>query len=147
MPKISVEWEGKLKFTATDESGHSITMDAPVQAGGDNTAPSPLTLVLMALAGCSSVDIVTILDKMKVNIDEFNIDVEGQRADQHPKIFTHIDVVFKFKGSDIPRDKVERAIGLSVGKYCSVAHMINKASNINYYYEINGTRYQYQPND
>ncbi|MBM7854858.1 putative redox protein [Desulfohalotomaculum tongense] len=144
MPKVNVEWEGNLKFTATDEAGHSITMDAPVQAGGENTAPSPLTLVLMSLAGCSSIDIVTILSKMKVKVERFNIEVDGRRAEQHPKIFTDINVFFKFSGEDIPRDKVERAIGLSVEKYCSVAHMLNKACNINYVYEINGTRYQYQ---
>ncbi|MTI80968.1 MAG: OsmC family protein [Firmicutes bacterium] len=144
MPKVNVEWEGNLKFTATDEAGHSTTMDAPVEAGGDNTAPSPLTLVLMSLAGCSGVDIVAILKKMKIEIDQFNMELEGLRAEEHPKIFNKINVVYKFKGADLPQDKVERAVGLSVDKYCSVAHMVNKAAKISYAYEINGTRYQYQ---
>jgi putative redox protein len=144
MPKVSVEWKGKFKFAATNESGHTLMMDAPVAAGGENTAPSPLQLILMSVAGCSGVDIVAILDKMKVKVDTFNMDVEGTRAESHPKVFTGIKVVYKFTGTDIDPDKVSRAIKLSVDKYCSAIHMVNKTAQINFVYEINGIEYQLQ---
>lgn len=142
MVKVNIDWQGKMKFTGTDEAGNSINMDAPVAAGGDGSAPTPLSLVLMAIAGCTGIDVLSILSKMKIKLDNFSMEVEGERADQHPKIFTNINVLYKFKGADLPRDKVERAVKLSVDKYCSVGHIVNKSAQINYAYEINGTMYQ-----
>ncbi len=141
MPKVNVEWEGKLKFSATDESGHTITMDAPIGAGGDNTAPTPMALILMSVAGCTGIDIVSILNKMKVEVDKFDITVEGERASEHPKVYTDVCLVYRFKGNNIPAEKVERAIKLSVDKYCSALHMVNKTAKINVSYEINGQKY------
>lgn len=144
MPRVTVEWEGKMKFSATDESGHTITMDAPIAAGGDNTAPTPLSLILMSVAGCSGIDVVSILDKMKVTVECFNIEVEGDRVDDNPKVFKTITVVYKFKGEDLPQDKVERAVKLSVDKYCSAVHIVNKSAQMQFIYEINGERFPLQ---
>jgi putative redox protein len=142
MPKVTVEWEGKMKFSATDESGHTITMDAPVAAGGDNTAPTPMALILMSVAGCSGIDIVSILEKMKVKIDQFDIDVEGDRVGEHPKVFSTVNVVYKLKGDELTQDKVERAVKLSVDKYCSAVHIVNKTAQMKFTYEINGERFE-----
>lgn len=141
MPKVSVEWKGNFKFAATDESGHTLMMDAPVAVGGENTAPSPMMLILMSVAGCSGVDIVSILNKMKVKFASFNMDLEGIRADHHPKVFTAVKVIYKFTGEDIDPDKVARAIKLSVDKYCSAIHMVNKTAQMTFGYQINGTEY------
>ena len=145
MPKVSVEWQDKLKFIATDEAGHNITMDAPVAAGGENSAPAPLSLILMSVAGCSGVDIISFLDKMAVRIDDFKVEVDAERAGQDPKVYTVINVLYKFKGENIPADKMDQAIRLSVEKYCSAAHIVNKTAKMNYSYEINETLYRYQP--
>ncbi len=142
MPKVNAEWKGKMKFSATDESGHTITMDAPIQAGGENTAPSPLTLILMSVAGCTGIDIVSILGKMKQEIEWFNIQVEGQRADDHPKVYTNVNLIYQFKGKNVAPEKVERAIKLSADKYCSAMHIVNKTAQINILYEINGQTYK-----
>ncbi|MEG6615028.1 OsmC family protein [Peptococcaceae bacterium 1198_IL3148] len=144
MPKVTVEWEGKMKFSATDESGHTITMDAPTAAGGDNTAPTPLSLILMSVAGCSGIDIVSILDKMKVKVEQFNIEVEGERVDDNPKVFKTVNVVYKLKGEHLPPDKVERAVKLSVDKYCSAVHIVNKTAQMKFTYEVNGERFALQ---
>jgi len=96
-----------------------------------------MELVLMAIAGCSGMDIVTILEKMQIKYKRFEIEVEGERAGEHPRVFTDIEVVYKFWGDNIPKDKVERAISLSMEKYCSVANMLDKAANISYSSEIN----------
>lgn len=112
-------------------------MDASVTAGGSGHGTSPMELLLMTIAGCSGMDIITILDKMKVKITRFEATVEGERASDHPRVFKDIEIVYKFWGDSLPKDKLERAVQLSMEKYCSVASMIDKAANLTYRIEIN----------
>ncbi|MCD5405275.1 OsmC family protein [Peptococcaceae bacterium] len=143
MHKVDIKWQGKRKFKATDEDGHIVEMDAPEAIGGENSAVSPLKLMLMSLAGCSGVDIISFLESIPVKVEEFKIEVNGVRADSAPQVYKKINVVYKLKG-DIPVDKVEDALKLSIEKYCSAAHMINKVADISYSYEVNGELYQYK---
>jgi putative redox protein len=91
----------------------------------------------MAIAGCSGMDIVSILEKMHISHDRFEIMVQGDRASNHPRVFTDIEVIYRFWGNEMPEEKLMRAIQLSMEKYCSVANMIDKVANLTYKLEIN----------
>lgn len=115
----------------------STHMDTSVTAGGSGLGSSPMEMVLMAIAGCSGMDIVSILEKMRVKYNRLEISVQGERANDHPRVFTDVEIEYKFWGDSIPEDKIKRAISLSMEKYCSVANMIDKVANVTYHYEIN----------
>ena len=94
----------------------------------------------MSIAGCSGMDIVAILQKMQVKVQRFETTVEGERSNDHPRVFKDIEVVYMFWGDALPEDKLQRAVQLSMGKYCSVANMIDKAANLTYRIEIYPTK-------
>ncbi|MBS4174326.1 OsmC family protein [Bacillus sp. FJAT-49736] len=133
--KISLDWNSKMAFSGTTPSGHEIKMDAAEADGGSNSGARPTELLLNAVAGCTGIDIISILTKMRLSPTKFYMDVEGQRADDHPKKFTEIHIHYSLEG-DLPEEKVVRAIQLSVDKYCSVAHSLS--ATIHASYSING---------
>jgi len=119
-----------MHFQCTNKNGHSIEL-----SNGDKSV-GPMESVLMAVAGCSSIDVVTILGKMKLDLKDIQVEVNGERAtDQTPAVFTKINVHYKLYG-DIPEAKAERALELTFTKYCSVSVMLQKAVEINYSFEI-----------
>ena len=130
--KATVKWIGEEMFAGISESGHTIVMDA----NGGALAPSPLENVLLSLGGCSSVDVVSILQKAKQNIASCHVELSGTRVDSVPKLFSDIHLRFVIKGTDIKEKHVERAVALSADKYCSVALMLNKAVNITHDFVI-----------
>jgi putative redox protein len=132
--KTKIDWIGKLAFSSTTPSGHEIKMDAAEEVGGTNSGARPTELLLNAVAGCTGIDIISILTKMRLNPTKFYIDVQGQRADAHPKKFTEIHIHYALEG-DLPEEKVIRAIQLSMDKYCSVSHSLS--SSIHASYSIN----------
>jgi putative redox protein len=134
--ELEVKWTGKMAFSGITPSGHEIKMDAAEEIGGENTGARPTELLLNAVAGCTGIDIISILQKMRLNPTSFHMDVKGERADDHPKRFTTIIIHYALEG-ELPEDKVVRAIQLSKDKYCSVAHSLN--ANIEASYSINGT--------
>lgn len=134
--KTTIAWVGKMGFTSTTPSGHQLTMDASEEIGGENSGPRPTELLLNAVAGCTGIDIISILSKMRLTPTSFQMDVEGTRAEDHPKKFTTLHIHYSFEG-DLPEDKVVRAIELSKDKYCSVSHSLS--SKIEVSYSINGT--------
>lgn len=136
--KVTVNWEGKRKFSAMGESGYSAVMDASVEAGGEGKGIKPTEMVLMGLAGCSGIDIVMILEKMRETVDSFATEVDGIRAETEPRRFTEIALTFRLTGEMKPAN-VERAIHLSLDKYCSVSNSLN--AKLTFAYEINGVRY------
>jgi putative redox protein len=133
--KTTINWTGKMAFAGTAPSGHEIKMDAAAEIGGENSGPRPTELLLSAVAGCTGIDIISILHKMRLEPSSFHMDVEGERADDHPKRFTKINIHYALEG-DLPEDKVVRAIELSKDKYCSVSHSLN--AEIAVTYSING---------
>lgn len=135
--KVSVKHIKGMHFQGEGSTKVMTNMDTSVTAGGTGHGTSPMELLLMTIAGCSGMDIVTILDKMKVKVQRFEATVEGERASDHPRVFKDIEVVYKFWGEDLPNDKLQRAVQLSMEKYCSVANMIDKAANLTYRIEIN----------
>jgi putative redox protein len=118
------------------DSNHWITMDGSEEFGGSKAGNGPMELVLMALGGCTSMDIIPILEKKRVPLDAYEVNLEAERAIKHPKIFTKIHVEFLFYGKGINPKDVERAIELSTSKYCSVAAMLSKSVEITRSYKI-----------
>ncbi|KQL37683.1 MULTISPECIES: OsmC family protein [Bacillaceae] len=135
--KTSIKWDGKLAFSGIAPSGHEIKMDTAESLGGDNSAPTPVELLINAVAGCTAIDIVLILEKMRLKLTSFEIEVNGERAEEHPKRFTDIHLHY-ILGGELDTEKVRKAIKLSKDKYCSVAHSLN--ANITASFTLNGTK-------
>jgi putative redox protein len=129
-----INWDGDMAFSSITPSGHQIKIDAAAEVGGKNTGARPTELLLNAVAGCTGIDIISILHKMRLKPTAFYMEVEGSRADDHPKRFTTINIHYVLEG-ELPEEKVVRAIQLSKDKYCSVAHSLN--STITASYSIN----------
>jgi len=118
------------QFVTTDEAGHQITMDIPVDQGGHGSGVRPMQALLSALGGCSGVDIVMILKKQKQNITLFEMDIDGEReADKEPALWKTVNIVFKFKGT-MSKEQAEKACALSIDKYCSVAATLRAAGAV-----------------
>jgi putative redox protein len=111
-------------------NGHKMVLDASREFGGSNKGPRPKSLMLVALAGCTGMDVVSILNKMKIGFDDLKVVVEGNITDEHPKHFDHMHIKYIVKGKDIPEEKVKTAINLSQDKYCGVSFSLKKAMEI-----------------
>ncbi|PUU89268.1 MAG: putative redox protein, partial [Halanaerobium sp.] len=111
--KVNVDWQGDLEFKNQLPSGHELTVDAAEKSGGHNKGPRPMELLLSGLAGCTGIDVVLILNKMKTELEDFDMEVDAERAEEAPKRFTKIHIKYKFKGKKLDERKVERAIRLS----------------------------------
>lgn len=116
---VNVEWMDGMAFEA-EVNGHKILLDAGVDNGGQDKGPRPKPLMMVALAGCTGMDIVSLLKKMRVEFTKLNIIVEGETAEEHPKKFTDMKVIFEITGNNVDREKVEKAVALSEEKYCGV---------------------------
>ena len=126
---VKVNWLENMAFEA-EVNGHKIILDAAEAVGGENRGPRPKPLMLVALAGCTGMDVVSILKKMRVEVEGFNVVVEGDLTEEHPKQFTKMRVIYEFKGKDLPMDKLEKAVNLSEERYCGVSAMYKKAIGI-----------------
>lgn len=135
--KVLVKHIKGMHFQGEGSSKVLTQLDASVTAGGTGRGTSPMELLLISIAGCSGMDIVSILEKMQVKFHRFETTVEGERASDHPRVFKDIEVVYRFWGESLPEEKVKRAVQLSMEKYCSVANMIDKAADLTYRIEIN----------
>lgn len=123
---IDLAWHKNMAFE-TDLDGHKLTIDASVEGGGDDLGPRPKKLMLVALAGCTGVDVIMILKKMKLEPEAFNVFVEGELTEEHPKKYHTMKIIYQFKGKDLPLDKLERAVQLSQEKYCGVSATYREA--------------------
>ncbi len=136
--KVKVELKQAYGMTliARADSNNWVVMDTSEEVGGHNAGPRPMELLLMGLAGCTGMDVISILDKMKVKYDDFRIEIEADKAETHPKVYTKIHIKYRIWG-DVPEDKLKTAIDLSREKYCSAQAMLSKAAEITSEYEIN----------
>lgn len=135
--KINVDWQGDLEFKNHLPSGHDFTVDAAESSGGHNKGPRPMELLLSGLAGCTGIDVVLILKKMKIELEDFQMEIEAERAAEKPQRFTKIHIKYKFKAKNLDESKVQRAIKLSEEKYCSASNSLN--AEITSSYEIEQT--------
>lgn len=117
---LDMAWTENLAFEC-DMDGHHLVVDASKESGGDDLGPRPKKLMMAALAGCTGIDVISILKKMKVEPESFNVIVEGDVADEHPMRYYKMKVIYQFKGKDLPMDKLEKAVKLSEEKYCGVS--------------------------
>src|ERR1700744_2373948 len=128
MPKIEISRvSGDFGFEAKDEYGHTIKMDSSPESGGQNYGARPMQMLLMALAGCSAIDVIAILNKQRQEIRDYKMIVNGEReAGKEPSLWKDREVEFHLYGN-IDQDKAQKAADLSIGKYCSVAATLAKA--------------------
>ncbi len=132
---INIRWVGDMAFE-TEVNNHKIILDAAPQVGGKDMGPRPKPLMMVALAGCTGMDVVSILKKMRVNLEGFNVRVEGELTDEHPKHFISMHIIYEFKGKDLPMDKLTKAIELSQDTYCGVSASYRKAMKLTYEIKI-----------
>ena len=123
---ITTRWLSDLGFEA-EVDGHKIYMDSSMEHGGKNTGPRPKPLMMIALAGCTGMDVAAILKKMKVELEAFSVEVEGDITEDHPKRFEGMKVIYRVKGKNISRKSVEKAVNLSSTRYCGVSANYEKA--------------------
>ena len=135
--KSTVRFIDKMAFDV-ELNGHHFTIDAGSGVGGENRGPRPKGLMLSALGGCTGMDVVSILRKMKVTEYELSIDVSGEPTDTHPKVYHTITIEFRFLGNNLPESKIKKAVELSETRYCGVSEMLRKASEMKIKIYING---------
>lgn len=132
--RIEVGWVEGMEFRAETESGHTLTMDVSQERGGNDLGARPTELLLSAVGGCTGIDIVSILQKMQQPVEGLKIEISGERAEDHPRRFTHIKLHYIVSGKGLAEDRVARAVQLSNEKYCSVSHSLN--AEMEYSFEI-----------
>ncbi|MGY8874521.1 MAG: OsmC family protein [Gammaproteobacteria bacterium] len=133
---LSVNWVDGMLMVGKSHSGHSITMDGPTDIGGENLGVRPMEMLLLGVAGCTMIDVVTTLKKMRQNLTHCETKISAERADEHPKVFTDIHIHFIVQGKDLDSKKVDKAITLSAEKYCSASIMLGKTANITHDFEV-----------
>jgi putative redox protein len=129
--KIKATWLNDLSFEA-EVDGHKIYMDTAVEHGGKNLGPRPKPMMMVALAGCTGMDVAAILKKMRVEVDSLTVEVEGDVTEEHPKRFEGMKVIYRVKGKDVPLASVEKAVTLSKTKYCGISANYSKAFPIDH---------------
>lgn len=132
--KAKVKYIDNLQFSAVSDSNHSIIIDADKKLSLDQGS-RPKELVLMGLIGCTAMDVVSLLRKMRVDFNDFLVTAEAELTDEHPRVFKSIKIHYKISGN-VDKDKLEKAIKLSQDRYCGVSAMLKKAAPISYTYEI-----------
>lgn len=132
--KVKVKWLDHLRVEATTLNGHSLIMDTSKEVGGLDSGPRPLELLLIGLGGCMMMDMVSIIQKRRLELKGIDMEITGERAEEHPRVYTKITVIINSYG--IPKEEVERAFNLSKEKYCSAYAMLSKAVDIEYILNI-----------
>ena len=132
----TVRWTRQMQFRGNAESGTSIAMDARPEHGGVGAGPSPMETLLLSLGGCTGMDVISVLAKMRAPLDGFEIRITADRAEEHPRVFTRIALEYVFTGANLRPDQVTRAIELSQTRYCSVAAMLRRAADLTYSWRI-----------
>ncbi|MCA9758783.1 MAG: OsmC family protein [Candidatus Eisenbacteria bacterium] len=126
-----------VTFLGITDSKHWVPMDGPEEFGGSDAGIRPKELLLLALAGCTGSDVASMLNKMRVPYTKFEVDIEAEMSDEHPKVYTKIVVVYRFWGEELDTSKLERAIELSETRYCGVSAMLRSTVDLSSRYEIN----------
>jgi putative redox protein len=134
--KVAVQWKENMAFIGMPDSGFPVQMDADSSLGGTNQGVRPMEMVALGLAGCTGMDVISILKKKRQQITEFEVKVNAPRSPEYPKVFTSAQIIFIVTGKNVEEAAVLRAIELSVTKYCPVHFMLAKAFRMELHYEI-----------
>lgn len=128
---INVAWNGGMSFK-TNLDGHEMVIDSTIDNGGNNLGPRPKALVMLALAGCTGMDVISLMNKMQVSFTGLNIKVESILTDEHPKKYETIKVIFEVSGTNLDNGKIEKAVKLSEERYCGVWATLKPAVKMSY---------------
>lgn len=134
--KARIKWVEEVSFLGETESGHAVLMDGPPAGGGRNLGPRPMEMLLLGTGGCTAYDVIHILKKSRQPVTDCVVEIDAQRAESDPKVFTAIHFHFVVTGKGLKAEVVERAIKLSAEKYCSASIMLGKAADITHDFEI-----------
>ncbi|RLA18324.1 MAG: OsmC family protein [Gammaproteobacteria bacterium] len=134
--KARIKWVEDAMFLGESGSGHSVIMDGPPENGGRNMGIRPMEMLLIGMGGCAAFDVVHILKKSRNNVSDCEAEIEAERADSEPKVFSKIHIHFIVKGEGLAEKAVTRAVSLSAEKYCSASIMLGKTAEITHDFEI-----------
>ena len=137
MPNVNLTWNRGLRFVAQTGSGHALVADTDPDVGGFSSAPTPTELLLAGVAGCTAMDVVSILRKKRLQVDDFEVEVDGDMASEPPKHLTSIRLVYKVWSPDVTDEALERAIELSQEKYCTVSNTVKGVAELSWEHQIN----------
>jgi len=126
---VSTKWLEDMSFES-EIDGHKIVIDAKPEVGGKDRGPRPKQMMLAALGGCTSMDVISILKKMRVEIKSLNVIVEGELTEEHPRHFTKMHVIYEVEGDNLPLDKIQKAVSMSEEKYCGVSAVYRQAMEL-----------------
>ncbi len=135
--KVTLHRVAGSTLIARGDSNHWVVLDTKQQFGGHEAASQPMELVLMALGGCTAMDVESLLNKMRTPAQEFTVEIDAERAEEHPRIFRKISMTLIFRGENLNQQNIEKAVSLSRDKYCSVSAMLKKSVEITYTIKIN----------
>lgn len=127
--KITTDWKGEMAYEV-ETTGGKLHLDATADETGKAKGINPKYLMLVSLAGCTSMDVTSLLDKMRAQVADFKVEVEGELTDEHPKYYHKVKLIYKFKGEDLKKDKIEKAVKLSVDRYCGVYEMFRNFAEV-----------------
>jgi putative redox protein len=128
---VKTSWLGKMAFEAK-VNDLPVLIDSTAEFGGENKGPRPKELLLASVSGCTGMDVVSILKKMQIELESFNMEVEADITEEHPKHYTKMHLIYEFKGKNLDRAKLEKAVTLSQDKYCGVSYMFKKFLEFTY---------------
>ena len=132
----TVKWVDGMTMIGESASGHTIVMDGPKTLGGKNLGVRPMEMLLLGMGGCTTVDVVSTLKKMREEVHDCRVEISAERSEEHPKVFTNIHLHFIIEGSNLNDKKIEKAISLSADKYCSASIMLGKTATVTHDFEI-----------
>ncbi len=127
---ITTKWLGNMRFESTNPSGHNLFIDAGLENGGNSEGYRPKALMLSGLAGCSGLDVAALIKKMKLDVADFSIEVDANLTEEHPKYYDKVTMAFKFYGDNLNEKKLQRAVDLSIEKYCGVMEMFRQFAEV-----------------
>ena len=122
---------GEMKFESTNPSGQNLFIDAGEENGGKGEGYRPKALMLSGLAGCSGLDVASLIKKMKLKVDDFKIEIDANLTEEHPKFYDKVSMDFHFHGNELNEKKLQRAVDLSIEKYCGVMEMFRQFAELN----------------
>ncbi len=135
--KTTVKWIDGMMMVGESASGHAIVMDGPEEMGGNNLGVRPMEMLLLGMGGCTTVDVISTLKKMRENVSNCRVEISAERADEHPKVFTDIHMHFVVEGENLNEKKIAKAVSLSADKYCSASIMLGKTATVTHDFSIN----------
>ncbi|RLD15470.1 MAG: osmotically inducible protein OsmC [Caldiserica bacterium] len=137
MQHFELTWNGGMEFVGTTPSGHKVLVDSTPDKGGGDKGPRPMELLIVGLAGCTAMDVIFILRRMREKVQEFKVEIDTEREESHPKVYKSIHIKYLFKGENLSEKNIKRAIDLSQDVYCSASATFKRSgATVTYSYEI-----------